>query len=198
MTLLEAALDYIRRGWAVLPLEPGGKRPLGGLVAHGLKDANTSPEQIQTWWEKEPWANVGLVTGIAFDVIDVDGPEALEALESWSENLPGDDVEGPTVMTPRGWHCYLKPTGNANGVNLGGLRGIDWRGRNGYVVAPPSVKDDGTSWDWVTGTQQDRGPDTPILAAPKWLLALFGPKSGRETRALCHDTPSGQGTERRR
>jgi hypothetical protein len=174
--LLTAALAYARRGWPVFPCEVGGKRPLGRLAPHGLKDGTTDGDVIRTWWEAEPQANIGLPTGIHFDVLDIDGPDALDELERSGQ--PGDpDIEGPTVATPRGWHCYLAPTGRGNGVNIGGLAGVDWRGRGGYVVAPLSRKEDGTRWTWMTGTPQDLGPDTPITAAPAWVLALFDRKA---------------------
>jgi hypothetical protein len=174
MTLLEAALAYARRDWPVFPCLVGGKRPAGKLAPHGLKDATVDLEQIRRWWTAEPMANIGLPTGLAFDVLDIDGPDALCRLEDYSESQPGDqDVEGPTVSTPRGWHAYVAPTGKGNTVNLGGLEGIDWRGRGGYVVVPPSVKEDGGTWSWMNGTEHDLGPDTPIIPAPAWVLALF-------------------------
>ncbi len=177
LTLLDAAVDYARRGWPVFPLEPGGKRPLGRLAPHGLKDATTDLEQIERWWTAEPDANIGLPTGINFDVLDVDGPEALDALER-SGPIGAPDVEGPTVATPRGWHGYVARTGRGNTVNLGGLAGVDWRGEGGYVVAPPSRKADGGTWDWIiTGSVLDLGADTPIEAAPAWVLALFERRS---------------------
>jgi len=174
--LMAAALGYAARGWPLFPCEPGGKRPLGRLVPHGLKDATTDPGKIHAWWRVEPEANVALVTGIHFAVLDIDGSEALLRLETWSESHPshpGGDVEGPTVKTPRGWHVYVAPTGQRNTVNLGGLTGVDWRGRGGYVMAPPSIRDDGEIWQWITGSPVDLGPDTPIALAPPWVLSLF-------------------------
>lgn len=181
--ILAAAMDYAARGWSVLPLERGGKRPCGRLVPHGLKDASTDAAVIRAWWAAEPEANVGLRTGESFDVLDIDGPAALDALEGAGPPadvrvvngvaVGVDDIEGPTVATPRGWHCYISPTGRGNTVNLGGLAGVDWRGVGGYVVAPPSAKPDGTSWSWMRPSGLDLGPDTAIRPAPPWLLALF-------------------------
>jgi hypothetical protein len=171
--LVEAALYYASTGWPVFPLEPGAKRPLGRLAPHGLRNASTDVDVVTSWWLAEPEANIGLRTGVHFDVLDVDGPQALDALER-SGPIGGANIEGPTVATPRGWHCYVAPTGRGNTVNLGGLLGIDWRGAGGYVVAPPSVKAERGSWDWVIGSSpMDLGADTPIVPAPAWVLALF-------------------------
>jgi len=206
--LLEAAHEYAARGWPVFPCAVKEKLPLFptahpegdplrgvcrgecGRVGHGLYDATVDPDIIAEWWKRHPRANVGLPTGLAFDVLDVDGPEALEALESVGgpaivKEVGGllvcdDDIDGPTVSTPRGWHCYVAPTGRGNTVNLAGLAGIDWRGRGGYVIAPPSRKADGGTWDWMTGTPRDLGPDTEIRSAPAWVLQLFD-RQGADT-----------------
>ena len=181
--MLDAALSYAARSWPVFPLEPGGKPPLGRLAPHGYKDGTTDAGRIREWWAAEPTANIGLVTGIHFDVLDVDSPAALEALGATGgpaevREVDGvavcdDDVEGPTVASPRGWHCYVAVTGRGNTVKLGGLAGVDWRGKGGYIVAPPSVGHDGGRWDWIVGPPLDLGPHTPIVPAPQWVIALF-------------------------
>jgi Bifunctional DNA primase/polymerase, N-terminal len=117
-------------------------------------------------------ANIGLPTGRAFDILDVDGPAALDALEC-AGPIGDPDIEGPTVSTPRGWHVFVEVTGRGNAVNLGDLIGVDWRGAGGYVVAPPSWKADGTRWEWIIVPPHDLGPDTAIVPAPDWVLALF-------------------------
>lgn len=181
--LLDAALDYARRGWPAFPLEPGGKRPLGRLAPRGLKNATTDPETIQRWWSAEPEANIGLVTGVCFDVLDVD---SLDALDRLSEQMPLAEepdadpfVVGPQVATPRGWHAYVAPTGRGNTVNVGGLAGVDWRGAGGYVVAPGSVKVEGGSWDWVCGPEDpEYGVGAPILSPPRWLTDVLDRRRG--------------------
>ena len=166
--LFLAALAYAALGWLVLPLMPGGKSPLGYLVRHGLKEATTNHAQIERWWRAEPNANIGLLTGVQFDVLDIDSVSALEALEA-ARSLGEGEIEGPMVATRRGSHLYMSSTGLGSTVNLGGIRGVDWRGEGGYVVAPPSVNVKGGKWDWI----ENRGPDAPIMPAPDWLLKLF-------------------------
>jgi hypothetical protein len=104
----DAALGYGDRGLAVLPLVPGGKKPIGLLVRHGCNYASNDADQIHSWWDFAPLANVGLATSIHFDVLDIDGPDALETLMSAGAAGPG--VEGPTVATPRGSHRYVAAT----------------------------------------------------------------------------------------
>jgi hypothetical protein len=60
------------------------KHPLGSLVPHGVKDATTNRARVLAWWTRHPQANIGLATGHAFDVLDVDGPagESVGAFEA--------------------------------------------------------------------------------------------------------------------
>jgi len=183
-----AALDYVRRGYPVFPIESGGKRPLGKLAPHGLKNATRDAEQALRWWTEEPTANVGLVTGVVFDVLDVDGPEGIEALNAAvpcqgevSDRGPVNGVDGPTVVTGRGgYHVYLGITGYGN--RAGFLLHVDWRGRGGYVVAPPSVHPNGTRYEWLAGW----GLDQEIATPPDWLLELLRgkPTSPNNTGSL--------------
>jgi hypothetical protein len=144
-----AAGWYARRGLPVLPLAPGTKVPLGGTCcagthARGSAQALANPAAAAYWWRQHPDANVGLATGWSVDVIDVDGPAGWR---SWLDGLDWPPVLG-TVSTPRdgGVHRYVRVTGRSNGQRI--APGIDFRGRGGYVVAPPSVID-GRRYAWV-------------------------------------------------
>jgi hypothetical protein len=165
--LRDAALAYASRGWSVFPVEPKGKRPLGKLVPHGLKDATTDPDVVRRWWRTEPSANVGLPTGIHFDVLDVDGAEGMEAINA-ARPADGPTIDGPTCHTGRGDHCYLAVTGLGNRAAV--LDHVDFRGKGGYVVAPPSVHRSGTTYTWMPGWAPEH---QPILPAPAWLLDLL-------------------------
>jgi Bifunctional DNA primase/polymerase, N-terminal len=85
---LAAALRYASQGVPVFPLAPRSKFPLISAAngGHGLHDATTDAAQIQAWWMAHPTANIGLRTGVVFDVIDLDasGPQyrlGLDLLE---------------------------------------------------------------------------------------------------------------------
>lgn len=174
-----SALAYAARGWPVFPLHApstGGcscgrdgcsspaKHP---RTARGLHDATTDPDTIRRWWARWPGSNVGLPTGLAFDVLDLDGDDALDALDA--AGPPPEESEaiaGPMVCTGRGIHVYLSPTGAGNRAGLADH--VDWRGRGGYVVAPPSMHATGVRYVWG----DTYGIDTPLRPAPDWLVDL--------------------------
>jgi hypothetical protein len=138
-----------------------GKHPLGALVPHGVKDATTNRARILAWWARYPQANIGLATGHAFDVLDVDGPVGAHAIRTLAAEY-GLQSFGPLVRTGGGgWHYYLAPTGLGN-MRPAGLEHVDWRGRGGYVVAPPSRHASGHPYQWAAG----RNLDTPLAEVP--------------------------------
>jgi hypothetical protein len=136
-----------------------GKHPLGVLVPHGVKDATCNRARVLAWWTQHPQANIGLATGNRFDVLDVDGPEGAHAIQAFAAEH-GLESSGPLVRTGGGgWHYYLAPTGLGN-VRPQGLERVDWRGRGGYVVAPPSRHASGHPYQWATGRELDTPPGT--------------------------------------
>jgi hypothetical protein len=134
-----------------------GKHPLGSLVPHGVKDATCNRARILAWWTRHPQANIGLATGHRFDVLDVDGPAGAQAIRTLAAEH-GLHSSGPLVRTGGGgWHYYLAPTGLSN-VQPQGLEHVDWRGRGGYVVAPPSRHASGHPYQWIPGRTLEVSP----------------------------------------
>jgi hypothetical protein len=159
--LREWALHYGEREWHVLPLVPREKRP---LTAQGLLDASPSRRQIIEWWTRWPDANIGIRTGVAFDVLDVDGETARAAIR---DAAPEYEPEGPVSATGRGQHWLYLPGHTVNRTGI--LDKVDWRGTNGYIVAPPSVHPEGHRYAW----HPEHGPDTALTQPPAWLTPLL-------------------------
>ena len=147
--LLNAAVYYARRGVAVFPCRPRGKEP---ITAHGLKDATTDVDRVLAWWQATPDANIGAPTGLTFDVVDIDGREGVLAVYGTADDgkRPIDDVqEIGHSLTARmaGHHVFIEPTGRGNTAKM--LPGVDYRGRGGYVILPPSVGANGNRYRWT-------------------------------------------------
>jgi hypothetical protein len=84
-----------------------------------------------------------------------------------------------------GWHLLYAPTGLGNRVGL--LPGVDWRGRDGLIVAPPSQHTSGTRYTWVR----------PLTAAlpevPAALRRLLAPPATARTTLPPATPASGRG-----
>jgi hypothetical protein len=144
--LCDAALRYAKWGWPVFPLKAGSKQP---ATRNGFKDATTDTERIQAWWTTHPDSNIGLPTGLAFDVIDVDTPHGPVSLAELIAAGDVPDTHGQVATASGGLHLYIPPTGDGNRAGI--MAGIDYRGAGGYVVAPPSARGGrGHSWSWIT------------------------------------------------
>jgi hypothetical protein len=104
-----------------------------------------------------------------FDALDVDGPQGAAALRAFAANHHVQLPSGPLVRTGSGgWHLYLAPTGLGNPAPRG-LAHVDWRGRGGYVVAPPSRHASGARYRFL------RDLTVPLAAAPRALRGLLEP-----------------------
>lgn len=137
-----SAMWYVKTArWWIFPLRPNSKTP---ATKHGLKDASNNPDDIRRWWTENPNYNIGGVTGIDYDILDVDGPDGFKSLrELGPDVIP--DVYGRS-NTRRGQHIFLKPTGDGN--RAGVRPGLDYRGASGYCLLPGS-RIDGAYWTWA-------------------------------------------------
>jgi Bifunctional DNA primase/polymerase, N-terminal len=183
----QAAVMYAALGFAVVPMH--AVRPGGGCtcadsacsdpgkhprLAGWQRLAAADPAVVGEWWRRWPQANLGLATGRRFDVLDLDGEQGVEALHAALSIAPWEHP-GPVARTGGGgWHLVYAPTGLGNRVGL--LPGVDWRGRHGLIVAPPSQHASGTHYTWV------RSLTATLPEVPAALLRLLAPApAGRTT-----------------
>jgi hypothetical protein len=158
---LDDALALAKRGWPVFPChtEIDGDCSCGKSCAspakhpmtpHGHKDATCDLDRVRAYWAKTPWANIGIATGIAFWVLDVDGEAGLRDLAEW-EAKHGPLPKTLMVRTGGGGlHYYFAlPPGIEvrNRTRIGGLS-IDVRGLGGYVLGAGSRNMEGV-YEWV-------------------------------------------------
>jgi len=160
--MLDYALAYARRGWKVFPLAVRDKMPLI-KDGRGCLDATTEREQILKWWAKCPSANIGIATGESFFVLDID-PKNNGNLWLETVDLP-DTIQ---QQTGSGGTHYLF-SGPPDIPNSSGkiAPGVDIRGFNGYIVAPPSIHPNGNRYTWL---DCEGIPTEDPSLSPGWLM----------------------------
>lgn len=176
-----AALAYAALGWSVIPIEPGGKRPLVPWLDFQHRIAGC--ETVDGWFRRWPDANVGIVTGrvSGLVVVDVDPRHGGEASLAQAQR-----AHGPVPATVQaetgggGRHLYFGNPGSLLHNRVGILPGIDLRADGGCVVAPPSLHPSGRHYCWIAGCAPGESPLAPL---PPWLLALAhdGARRGHPT-----------------
>jgi hypothetical protein len=136
--------------------------------------ATVESETIRQWWETRPEANVILVTGRVFDVLDVPavgGATALAQMTAAGAQIGPVAVQGDERMqffvATRGapddeaewWSCGLDASPDVS-TQTGALR---WHCRDSYVLAPPSRFGTGQDVRWVRRPTSESLPDAVRL-----------------------------------
>ena len=204
MTNLEAALEYLKRGW---PVVPGHSPMASGLCSCTKLDCDKTGKhprinwrqferelpgdgQVRWWWKRWPDASVIVITGAFSGLLVVD----IDPRSGGDDSLLGIEKLPPTVTTITGgggqhfWFQYPKGSGITIGANV--LPGVDWRGDGGYVVAPPSLHASGRRYEWEPGFSPD---EHPIVPTPASIIALL--QKSPERTAAAFATSNGDGID---
>ena len=201
--LLDAALEYERQGFSVVPLhtptEDGacscGKADCESQGKHSrvpwkeFQSRRATPDEIRKWWTRWPDANVGIVTGAVSDIVVpvVDGEQGRAAVRG--KHLPPT----PTVLTGRegGVHYYHRHPGfecrNAAGAWPDGNNypGLDFRGDGGLVAAPPSLHASGRTYQFADGLALG---EVDLAPCPDWLLTMLTAAPSKPVATIQGDT----------
>ncbi|MDD5453444.1 MAG: bifunctional DNA primase/polymerase [Candidatus Bipolaricaulis sp.] len=178
-------------GWAILPVEPRGKRPL--VKWSRYEEEQPSPDQVLDWAEKFPGCNWAVVLGPASEgliAIDIDAQEA----QAWCDNQ-GGFVRTPTAWhtTGRGWrYLYKVPDDLADLGVVEPSPKVEFRVSGCLCTIPPSVHETGVPYLWrlppnpggktawrQIGENWVPKAIWPIPTAPQWVLDLLSAHAGR-------------------
>ncbi len=186
--LLQAALEYARQGWPVMPChtpingvcdcaaqdrcDSPGKHP---WTRNGLLDATTDELKIRRWWKERSIANIALAVPEGYVVVDVDGEHGFARLQAEDKNLGTTAVQ----TSGRGNHYVYRTRERVHSRNLippsekGAHDGIDLKGPGGYIMGAPSLHASGKVYEWAV-------PLSQVEIAPPWLEEV-GRQSGGTT-----------------
>jgi hypothetical protein len=152
VSIVDDALDYQRRGFSVIPLQDN-KRPF--FKWEPFQERRATEKEIRKWWREYPTAMIGIVCGAisGIVVVDIDDVAVKDQVKAMlPPELVAPQLALPIAKTPRGgWHLYFAHPGGTIGNATGFIKGVDFRGDGGYVVAPPSVTGSGGAYVWWEG-----------------------------------------------
>lgn len=176
-----AAIELSHRKLAVIPV--GGEDRKRPLVSFGKWTRRPGPEFIDKLIGKHPRANVGIITGLSgVTVVDVDDPEHVATMLQRCGDTP------LVTNTPSGGsHLWYMGDGErcAN-LRSEGLA-VDVKAGNGFVVVPPSTKNNGSRYEFSRGSWDDlvRLPKVKQNSLPKRnLTRLRAVKEGQRNDFL--------------
>lgn len=200
MKMLPHALTWAERGFAVLPLTPRDKSPLGHLAPNGAYSATRDLAVIRRWWKAEPEANIGVAADHGLILLDIDprhgGHLSLAELEIENGDLPATLWEWSggvyhceaLAADVRGKHIWLQMPDSFDGEpacgELRGYPGVDARCHGKYVAVAPSIHPSGTRYELGVPLS------TEVAIIPDWLLDVM-PGAGRSVDQI--DVPAIEG-----
>ncbi len=202
---LAAATAYAAMGWPVCagayPLEGaaqlrGGQQPHGAgracscdrvgcpdPGAHPISPAWQNQATVDTavitrWWRDWPDANVLLVTGRVFDVLEVPAAAGRIAVDTFTQ-LSGETgpvvacgpdrylffvaTSGAPADEDEWWSCHLDCVPGS----IADTPGLGWHCRDSFVLAPPSRHVSGQRAHWIRAPADGALPDSlrvlPVL-----------------------------------
>lgn len=170
--LLAVARDYLRRGWSVVPQRPGAKTPY--VKWKPFQERRPTDEELQDWFRQWPDAGLAVVLGPVSNlfVVDVDGPEAHAVL---IDHL-GSDPVAPKALSgsrkPHRYHLFFRWSAATKAKATPWHSKLEFRGKGGIIVLPPSLHKSGHCYAWADG----RTPDSiPLPELPAEIVAALTP-----------------------
>lgn len=127
------AEEYLEKGYQVIPLEVGGKKPV--IAWQKYQKERVTKNEIRSWFPEGSRYNLGVVTGALSSLVVID----FDPRHGGMANKTPLVYQGePCYTGGGGTHWYCRSSGSMLGNFTGILPGVDIRGEGGYVVAPPS------------------------------------------------------------
>ncbi|OHB52483.1 MAG: hypothetical protein A2Y12_06355 [Planctomycetes bacterium GWF2_42_9] len=156
---LEAARDYMQKGWMPIPIPHKSKNP--GF--DGWPMFKTTPEELDKHFDQEK--NIGVLlgkpSGWLID-IDLDHPRAIELAD---QLLPQTPAVFGRPSKPRSHRLYYITTPAATKKWHSKSEGmiIEFRSTGAQTVFPPSIHEEGEPISWETPEAEPALVDTNLL-----------------------------------
>lgn len=141
--VLAQALQYVKRGFSVIPLPPKSKVP--DFRWKEYQDRLPTTQELEEWFGgRNGGRNIAIVTGAVSKlvVVDFDGPEGLDQMKKMGLR------SGMVSVTGNGKHMFFRHPGGDVKNAVKKYPGTDIRADGGYVVVYPSIHPSGARYAW--------------------------------------------------
>lgn len=156
---LAIALKYLSQGISVLPQVPGKKHTF--VRWKPFQNRLPTAVEVEGWFKSWPQAGIAAALGPVSNlfVIDVDSPEAHEALLS----RLGQEPRAPKVLSgsrePLRYHLFFRHPNVATLPKYTPWHPqLEFRGQRGLIVLPPSLHKSGNPYVWAPGQSFEEVP----------------------------------------
>lgn len=175
--LIDAAHDLLERGYTVIPVRAGEKKP--AVKWKKYQEVPPEAEDIDRWWGQWPDASIGIITGEVSGVVvvDIDSPEAQAYCEEIGLHSP---IQSRTrrgrhmwFAHPRNGEIFGPRVGNNPSKDWPSVPGLDFRGDGSYVLVAPS-----NGYEWEIPYPLTLDDDLPIWKG----LPEKGPESDQTAK----------------
>lgn len=177
------ALAYLDVGLPPIPAAVIGDEKVPFVKWKALqKELPTSGEVLNWFEEYKPNSGIGIVTGPNSGIIVLDvEEEGLETIKQFS--IPNTW----TVKTARGYHYYFKWSGELDEDSVKSTvaakfgKGVDFRGRKGFLMVPPSINMHGGRYEWVEGSAFNQ---IPLAECPQFIIDILTAKPNLDNASV--------------
>jgi hypothetical protein len=188
--LLDAALQYARRGWSIIPIrhKPGTDGKQAAVPWREYQKRRPTDSELHTWFGNErPVDGLAVILGRVSGGLVCRDFDDLAAYGKWAAEHPELASRLPTVETARGRHVYFRSTWTGfKDLGDGELRGDSKH----YCLLPPSKHPGGRRYKWLIPL-----PDAPLPQIDPYAVGLGNAtQRRRDTETEKHK----QGRRRRR
>lgn len=177
-----AAMDYAEHGFRLVPNHDTasgrcscGKPDCGSVGKHPRigewqHKASCDLDLVRQWWTRWPHANIGILCGDWFAVLDVDGDKGRASLDELENKYGPLPRTAEARSASGGTHFLFAHPGGTVQNKVGLMPGLDIRGDGGQILVEPSRTLKG-EYRWI------RHPENVELAnLPVWLYCLISAK----------------------
>lgn len=165
------AYVYLERGYSVVPIAPGTKRPGQYSVTdgwRGLYDWERFNQRLPTdnetqIWDEWPDAGIGLLTGKLSGVIGLDRDYDANGTDALERMIPYTPVKKKGA---KGYTAFFRYNGEKScSFNIGGARVLDVLSDGRQTLMPGTIHPDGHTYIYLTeDLLEDYDPaDLPML-----------------------------------